>query len=69
VNTPYRRAGVEDQVGFRVTQVVQVHSCRKETHSLTLFYTPEAIYWAVKNVKLFLCLINEHSEEHGDGVM
>lgn len=59
VNSPYRRAGVEDHVGFRVTQVVQVHSCQKETDSLTLVYTPEAIYWAVENVKLFcVWLIN-----------
>lgn len=34
MNIPYRRAGVEDQVGYRVTQVVQVHSCQKETDSL-----------------------------------
>ena len=52
------RAGVEDQVGFRVTQVVQVHSCQKETVSFTLVYRPDAIYWAFRNVKLFLCLIN-----------
>ena len=58
MNTPYRRAGVEDQVGFRVTQVVKVHSCQKETDSLTLVYMPEAIYWVFENVKFFLCLIN-----------
>ena len=54
MNTPYRRAGVEDQVGFWVTQVVQVHSCQKETDSLILVYTCETIYWSVKNVKLFV---------------
>jgi hypothetical protein len=37
VNTPYRRAGVEDQVGFGVTHVVQVHSCQQKTDSLTLW--------------------------------
>lgn len=48
MNTPYRRAGVEDQVGFRVTQVVQVHSCQKETDSLSMVYMPEAFSGPLK---------------------
>jgi hypothetical protein len=34
VNTPHRRAEVEDQVGSGVTQVVQVHSRQRKRDSL-----------------------------------